>query len=159
MAAGESKEEPRGSVAMREHGPTVARVCMALLGDAAAAEQALERIAREASRAPFEDGKSSLVTLLALARAACATQLSKLPIRTTATLPGATRGGRSTGEAAQARGALGKLRPTEREAVVLHSVGGLDAAQVAEACGLDVDTARQRIARGVAQLVDQEKKR
>ena len=37
-----------------------------------------------------------------------------------------------------ARSALGKLKPTEREAVVLHLVGGLDAAQVAEACGIDL---------------------
>ena len=56
-----------------------------------------------------------------------------------------------------ARAALGKLKPTEREAVVLHLVGGLDAAQVAEACGVDLATARARIARGVSQLVQEEK--
>lgn len=54
---------------------------------------------------------------------------------------------------------LGRLKPTEREAVVLHMVGGLDAAQVAQACGIDLTTARTRLARGVSQLVEQEKQR
>jgi DNA-directed RNA polymerase specialized sigma24 family protein len=58
-----------------------------------------------------------------------------------------------------ARTAVGKLKPTEREAVVLHMVGGLDAVQVAEACGIDLETARLRIARGVSQLVQEEKHR
>jgi DNA-directed RNA polymerase specialized sigma24 family protein len=58
-----------------------------------------------------------------------------------------------------ARASLGKLKPTEREAVVLYLVGGLDAAQVAEACGVDLATARLRIARGVSQLVQEEKRR
>ena len=43
MGAGDQTEEPRGSALMREHGAVVARVCMALLGDGAAAELALER--------------------------------------------------------------------------------------------------------------------
>jgi DNA-directed RNA polymerase specialized sigma24 family protein len=63
------------------------------------------------------------------------------------------------GEPGLARAAIGKLKPTEREAVVLHLVGGLDAAQIAEACGIDLEAARQRVARGVSQLVQQEKKR
>ena len=159
---GDRTEESRASAAMREHGPAVARVCMALLGDAAAAERALERIARDAATATFEEGKSALPKLMGLARSACANQLSKLPIRHTAAWsddpkPATTRDGAR--EATLARASLVKLKPTEREAIVLHLVGGLDAAQVAEACGIDVDAARQRIARGVGQLVEQEKKR
>lgn len=152
---------------MREHGPVVARVCMALLGDAAATERVLERVARDAATTSFDDGKSVLVRLLALARAACANQLSthaRLAIRTTASWgegaepkPATTRDGAR--EPVAARAAIGKLKPTEREAVVLHLVGGLDAAQIAEACGIDLEAARQRIARGVSQLVQQEKKR
>jgi DNA-directed RNA polymerase specialized sigma24 family protein len=158
MGAGDRTEEPRGSAAMREHGGLVARVCMALLGDAAAAELALERIAREAGVAKFDDGKDARTTLLGIARGACAVQLSKLPIRTAGwgeaeARPGAAR------EPGLARASLGKLKPTEREAVVLHLVGGLDAAHVAEACGVDLATARARLARGISQLVQEEKKR
>jgi len=170
MAAGDDRTESAGAAAMRAHGAVVARVCMALLGDAAATERALESVAREAGTITFDAEKSALVRLLGLARAACANQLSnhaRLPIRTTAAWndaadplsrrPATTRDGAR--EAVVARASLGKLKPTEREAVVLHLVGGLDAAQIAEACGIDLETARQRVARGVSQLVQEEKKR
>lgn len=166
-SASDGTGRPRGSEVIREHGAVVARVCMALLGDAAAAERALERVARDAGTTTFEEGKSPLARLLGLARGACANQLSNMPIRasirSTASFgadepaPATTRD--QAREPALARAAIGRLKPTEREAVVLHLVGGLDAAQVAEACGIDLDTARQRIARGAAQLVQQEKHR
>jgi RNA polymerase sigma-70 factor (ECF subfamily) len=150
----------RASTLVHEHGAVLARVCMALLGDAAAAQSALERVAREATGTAFEEGKNPLPRLLGLARAACANQLSKVPLRATAawgeaTKPKTERDGAS--DAQRARAAIGKLKPTEREAVVLHLVGALDAAQVAEACGVDLATARQRIARGISQLTEQEK--
>lgn len=154
---------------MREHGAALARVCMALLGDAAAAERALERVAEEAGAATFEEGTPALGRLMGFARAACANQLSKLPLRSTApygmnavkSAPASSEADRADAarEPAVARAAIGKLKPTEREAVVLHLVGGLDAAQVAEACGIDLATARQRISRGVAQLVQEERHR
>ena len=129
---------------------------MALLGEVAAAERALERIAAEVGSARVEANQDNmLVRLLGLARVACSNQLSKLPIRSTSAglVPA------ESSESALARAALGRLKPTEREAVVLQVVGGLDAAQVAEACGVDLTTARTRIARGVSQLVEQEKRR
>ena len=155
------EEEPRGTAVMREHGAVVGRVCMALLGDAVATERALERIAREAGAATFEDGKDSLARLMGIARGACANQLSKLPIRTAAWGEGSPKPVAAS-EAALARAEIGKLKPTEREAVVLHVVGGLTAAQVAEACGIDLEAARQRIARGISQITSatsQEKQR
>jgi RNA polymerase sigma-70 factor, ECF subfamily len=182
LSAGDAntgKDEPRGSALLREHGAVIARVCMALLGDARAVERALERVAPEASTTTFEEGKDVLARLMGLARGACANQLSKLPVRTTSSWkdrqdrgneaskaedakPETQRMGgaaRADGRSAIARAAIGKLKPTEREAVVLHLVGRLEAAQVAEACGIDIETARARIARGVAQLVEQEKNR
>jgi DNA-directed RNA polymerase specialized sigma24 family protein len=180
VSAGEAdpKDENRGATVMREHGATVARVCMALLGDPSAAERALERIAKEAGTTVFEVGHDALARLMGLARVACSNQLSKLPIRTAPIGIGVEKSGARSAEndeswgvggkeepkpattrdrarePALARGAIGKLKPTEREAVVLHLVGGLSAAQVADACGVDLETARQRIARGVAQLVE-----
>jgi DNA-directed RNA polymerase specialized sigma24 family protein len=136
---------------------------MALLGDAASAERALERIATEAGAARFEEGADVLTRLLGMARVACANQLSKLPIRTASGIraeePAPQTARDRSPEPGLARAVLGKLKPTEREAVVLHIVGGLDAAQVAEACGIDLEAARARIARGVAQLVEEEKHR
>lgn len=162
MGAGDRTEEPRGSAVMREHGAVVARVCMALLGDAAAAELALERVAREVGVTKLEDGKDARAVLMGIARGACANQLSKMPSRLPSRTVGWGEGEAKPGAAREpglARAALGKLKPTEREAVVLHLVGGLDAAQVAEACGVDLATARGRIARGVSQLVQEEKRR
>lgn len=171
VSVGDTRDEPRASALMREHVAAIARVCMALLGDAAAAERALERVAQDAGAAAFEEGKPALSRLMGFARAACANQLFRLPIRSTAAYgtnavksePAASndavRAGGPARDPALARAALGKLKPTEREAVVLHLVGGLDAAQVAEACSIDPATARQRIARGVAQLVQEEKHR
>jgi DNA-directed RNA polymerase specialized sigma24 family protein len=137
---------------------------MALLGEVVAAERALERVAREAGATTLDPSKSPLVHLMGLARRACANQLSKLPVRNTASFgldepkaAPAREPGREP--AAVARASLGRLKPTEREAVVLHLVGGLDAAQIAEACEVDLGTVRQRIARGVAQLVEEEKHR
>lgn len=166
MTAGDRTDEPRAAAAMREHGAVLGRVCMALLGDAAAAERALERVAAEAGAAKLDGGRDILARLMGLARVACANQLSKLPIRTDRASDrrpphSATPSARTPqqGETTLARAALGKLKPTEREAVVLHIVGGLDTAQVGEACGVDLATARSRIARGLAQLVEEEKHR
>jgi RNA polymerase sigma-70 factor, ECF subfamily len=163
VSAGDRTDQARGVAAIREHGTVLGRVCMALLGDAAAAERALERVAAEAGAAKLEEGKDVLTRLMGMARVACANQLSKLPIRTApgirAEEPALETAGDRSPDPALARAALGKLKPTEREAVVLHIVGGLDAAQIAEACGIDLAAARARIARGVAQLVEEEKHR
>jgi len=144
----------RAAAAFREHGAVLARVCMALVGDSAAAERALERVAAEVGAARFEACQEALVRLLAMARLACSEQLSHMPLRASVTVaPDAAEG------PARVRAALGLLRPTEREAVVLKVVGGLDTAQVADACGIDLMTARARLARGVSQLVEEERAR
>ncbi len=136
--------------ALREHAAVLGRVCMALLGDREGAEKALERVAREAGA---KNAVPTKAELLGLARVACATQLSKLPMKkdggpTTARMGAAQ-------DAGFARAALGRLKPTERDAIVLHLVGGLDAADVARACGIDEQTARARIARGLLQLTEE----
>jgi RNA polymerase sigma-70 factor (ECF subfamily) len=122
---------------------------MALLGDPVAAEKALERVAREA--AAKRDGEASKAWLFGLVRVACATQLSRIPLKTRDDGPTTERIGAAE-DAAVARASLARLKPTDREAVVLHLVGGLDAGEVAGACGTDEQTARARIARGVSQL-------
>jgi DNA-directed RNA polymerase specialized sigma24 family protein len=153
------EERPRAPIegALRENAALLGRVCMALVGDREVAERALERVAREAGSKPIPDGADAKVWLLGLARVACATQLSKIPVRAPSSgdaSPNTARLGAAE-DAAIARDKLAKLKPTEREAIVLTLVGGLDAAQVAAACGVDVATARARIARGMSQLVEE----
>ena len=50
------------------------------------------------------------------------------------------------------RDALGKLKPTEREALVLRYVSDLSHREIATACNLDEPTARKRISRALARL-------
>jgi RNA polymerase sigma-70 factor (ECF subfamily) len=55
-------------------------------------------------------------------------------------------------KAEQARAALGELRPSEREALVLRFGGDLSFREVAQACGIDEAAARKRVSRGLAAL-------
>lgn len=146
----EQASESRVAAALKDHGPLLARVCMALVGDRDAATRALEQVAREAATKALPDDPRAL--LLGLARNACAVQTSRLPLRTQPP-DDAPRTARMGDEAAaRARAELATLRPTEREAVVLHVIGGLDPAGIAAACGIDEGAARARLARGITQL-------
>jgi DNA-directed RNA polymerase specialized sigma24 family protein len=143
------------ALALNEHAIVLGRVAMALLGDAVEVERVLETAAREAGARPLPEGVKPLTWLLGLVRTASATQLSKLPIRGRGereTAPEAER--LDAGDAVPARAALGTLRPTEREAVILSLVGGLAAAEVAVACNVDLATAKTRLERGLAQLLE-----
>ncbi len=55
-------------------------------------------------------------------------------------------------EAERARAALAKLKPSEREAMVLRYDAGLAFRDVAAACGVDEATARKRVSRALARL-------
>jgi RNA polymerase sigma-70 factor (ECF subfamily) len=54
--------------------------------------------------------------------------------------------------AERARNALAKIRPSEREALVLRYVGDLSYREVGEACGIDEGAARKRVSRAIAKL-------
>jgi len=154
LVMGESSGEGEQARVLREHLPVLGRVAMALLGDTAEVERVLEQVAREHGEKRTPEGTKPLVVLLQLTRTACANRLSKLPLRTRSDAPTTERmGGGSTSEAVPARAALARLKPTEREAVVLHIVGGLDAADVAAVCSIDLGTAKTRIQRGVVELI------
>lgn len=163
VAVENEKGERGGPVAgaLREHGPALARVCMALIGDGEAATRALERVARDAGEKGLPPEGDVRVFLMGLAHRACTTQLSKLPSR--ATSPGAkdarddaprTERMGDVAAAPDARASLGRLKPTEREALVLHVVGGLTPEQVATAVGVEAKTARDRIGRALSQLAE-----
>lgn len=54
--------------------------------------------------------------------------------------------------AERARSALAKLKPSEREAVVLRYEAGLSFRELAQACGVDEAAARKRVSRALARL-------
>lgn len=150
----EAKRRSTGASLLAEHGAAIARVCMALLGDAREVERVLEAVAREAGARKSADGASERAWLFGIARVQCANMLSKVPLRavTHATGPVTERLGAKA--ATPGRDALAKLKPTEREAAVLFAVGGLDLEEVAVACNVDVATARSRISQGMQKLVE-----
>jgi RNA polymerase sigma-70 factor (ECF subfamily) len=54
--------------------------------------------------------------------------------------------------AERARAALAKLKPSEREAVVLRFEAGLSFRELAIACGVDEAAARKRVSRALSRL-------
>jgi len=153
-AMGETDDREGAAAALLgTHALVLGRVAMALLGDAAEVERALEQVAREAGATPPPAHVTPQAWLLGLVRAVSATQLSKLPLRPRSadTAPTTERLGAT--DAVPARAALAALRPTEREAVVLSLVGGLEVADIAAACNVDAATAKARLARGLEQLL------
>lgn len=152
----EGKGRSKGAGLIAQHGAGIARVCMALLGDAREVERVLEAVAGDAGANAKKPGDANKerAWIFGIARAQCANQLSKVPLRamTHATGPVTERLGAKA--ASPARDALAKLKPTEREAVVLFAVGGLAVEEVAFACNVDVATARSRIAQGMQKLME-----
>ena len=153
----EGKGRATGATLIAEHGAAIARVCMALLGDAREVERVREGVARDAGANAPAEASTQRAWIFGIARAQCANQLGAsrgVPLRamTQATGPVTERLGAKA--ATPARDALAKLKPTEREAVVLHAVGGLDVEEVAFACSVDVATARSRISQGMRMLVE-----
>jgi RNA polymerase sigma-70 factor (ECF subfamily) len=146
----------------RTHGAIVGRLCMALLGSQADADEATQETLLRAHRgmATYRGEGSVKAWLCGIARHVCAHMLET------------RRRGREalelvptdeTSEDARAvfalkrrtraiRDGLAKLKPSEREALVLRFVADLSHREIATACNLDEATARKRISRALARL-------
>jgi RNA polymerase sigma-70 factor, ECF subfamily len=146
----------------RAHGAIVGRLCMALLGSQADADEATQETLLRAHRSmPTYRGEGSIKAwLCGIARHVCAHMLET------------RRRGREvlelvpkdeTSEDARVlfaikrrsralRDGLAKLKPSEREALVLRFVADLSHREIATACNLDEATARKRISRALARL-------
>lgn len=146
----------------RTHGMIIGRLCMALLGSQADADEATQETLLRAHRsmATYRGEGSIKAWLCGIARHVCAHMLET------------RRRGREalelvptdeTSEDARAlfaikrrsraiRDGLAKLKPSEREALVLRFVADLSHREIATACNLDEPTARKRISRALARL-------
>lgn len=128
--------------------PILARTSMALLGDARASKQILETLAERAGTelgkaSDADDGRLALFSAL---RKLCAEhQTLTGPLRRDEA-PETAR----MGKAADARQRLERLRPTERDALVLKLVARLDVDEIAKVCGIDEATARDRLTKALA---------
>jgi RNA polymerase sigma-70 factor, ECF subfamily len=149
---------------IRRHGEAMGRLCMALMGSQADAEDVLQETLLDAYRGleGWRNEGSVRSWLFGIARRKCAREMERgLRRRSKLRLVGeepasSTRGAEQSlavrRRAEQARAALGELRPSEREAVVLRFGGDLSFREVAEACGIDEAAARKRVSRGLAAL-------
>jgi RNA polymerase sigma-70 factor (ECF subfamily) len=143
----------------RTHATILGRLAMALLGSQADADEAVQETLLRAHRgmASYRAEGSIKAWLCGIARHVCAHMLET------------RRRGRelleivpTEGEARDAfaarrnarvlRDALEKLKPSEREALVLRYVADLSHREIAAACGLDEAAARKRISRALERL-------
>jgi RNA polymerase sigma-70 factor, ECF subfamily len=149
-----SNTAERAAHLVTEHGTLVGQVCLALLGSQREAEEVLRETLAEALR-PTRDGARDNVTrvsLLGEARRRCARRLESRPAGERRSLSDASASPGS--EPSRARALLAQLKPTEREALVLSSVGELELSRVALACGADEATVVQRISRGLVHICE-----
>jgi RNA polymerase sigma-70 factor, ECF subfamily len=151
------------ALAAQQHGAAVGRLCMAMLGSQAEAEETLQDtlIAAHVAMASFRGEGTVRAWLFGIARRLCVRRLvtrgrqqrrdaAAQALAPVAELPDSTL--QVKRRAAAVRQALERLSPTEREALLLRYQGDLSFREVAAACEVDEATARKRASRGLAHL-------
>jgi len=150
----------------RQHGRSLGRLCMALLGSASEADDALQDtlLAAHSSFATYRGDGSLRSWLFSIARRRCARVLERRVTQPDIERRAADEAGEVTTpvpadalvearrRAEAARALLARVRPTEREALLLRYEAGLSYREVGEACGVDEATARKRVSRALARL-------
>ena len=138
------------------------RLCMAFTGSQAESEELVQEtlLAAFDSFPQYRAEGSVRAWLFGIARRICGRH-AEMRARREARLKLVQDSGRGVdaGElaiererAVRARTALAKLKPSEREAVVLRYEAGLSFRELAEACGVDEAAARKRVSRALARL-------
>ena len=151
------------SLCAREYGASLGRLCMALLGSQAEAEETVQEalIAAHDGMGQWRGEGSVKSWLFGIARRMCARRLETRVRRdrrlklvhdadAEAKLPDDLVESRR--KAVKIRAALEDLKPSEREALLLRYEAGLSFKEVALACGVDEAAARKRASRAIARL-------
>jgi RNA polymerase sigma-70 factor, ECF subfamily len=143
----------------RTHRVVLGRLCMALLGSKADADEAVQETLLRAHRAmPTYRAEGSVKAwLCGIARHVCAHVLETrrrgrelleiVPIEDEARDAFTARR-----RARVIREGLERLKPSERDVLVLRYVADLSHREIAAACGIDEAAARKRISRALARL-------
>ncbi len=160
---GEGRHRDAVAACAREHGAAIGRLCMALLGSQAEAEETAQETLLDAHRAMdgYRGEASVRAWLFGIARKKCARKLETRVRRERrlrlvhdadgdAELPDQALDTRRRAE--RVRAALERLKPSERDAVVLRYQGGLHYREIGEACGIDEAAARKRVSRALARM-------
>jgi RNA polymerase sigma-70 factor (ECF subfamily) len=146
----------------RAYAAPLGRLCTALCGSQAEAEELVQEtlLAAYDGFASFRFESSLKSWLYGIARRICGRHVETRNRRQARLrLVHDTGQGPDAGElalarerAVRARAALERLKPSEREAVVLRYDAGLSFREVAEACGIDEVAARKRVSRALCRL-------
>jgi len=144
----------------RAHGAVLGRLCMALLGSQADADEATQETLLRAHRgmATYRGEGSVKAWLCGIARHVCVHILESRrrgrdAVERAAILDEPTVEPFASRHRARAiRRALAQLRPTEREALVLRYVADLGHRDIADAIQIDEAAARKRVSRALAHL-------
>ncbi len=144
------------------HGAILGRTCMALLGSQGDADEAVQETLLRAHRsmATYRAEGSPKAWLCGIARHVCAHALemrrragqARDGLELVPVEPEARDAFEVRRRAGAVRAALAKLRPSEREALVLRYVADLGHREIAIALDLDEATARKRVSRALARL-------
>ena len=161
MIAGGQHREALGRCA-RSYAMPLGRLCMAFTGSQAESEELVQETLLAAFDAfpQYRAEGSVRAWLFGIARRLCGRHIEMRSRREARLrLVHDTSRGRDAGELAlereraeRARAALAKLKPSEREAVVLRYEGELSFRELATACGVDEAAARKRVSRALARL-------
>lgn len=143
----------------RTYHAILGRLAMALLGSQADADEAVQETLLRAHRAmaSYRGEGSIKAWLCGIARHVCAHMLEtrRKGRELLEVVPGEGEA-RDTFEARRKarvlREALDKLKPSEREAIVLRYVADLSHREIGDACGIDEAAARKRISRALERL-------
>lgn len=143
----------------RIHHSVLGRLAMALLGSQADADEAVQETLLRAHRgmATYRGEGSIKAWLCGIARHVCAhtleTRRKGRELLEIVPTEGEARDAFETRRKARVlRDALEKLKPSEREALVLRYVADLSHREIAMACGIDEAAARKRISRALERM-------
>lgn len=148
-----------------EHGAALGRLCMALLGSQADAEEVVQEtlIAAHGAMASYRGEGTVRAWLFGIARRMCARRLetrTRQERRPRLVHDAGESADGSSPEAAlearrrarEVRELLEALRPSEREALLLRYEAELSFQEIGVACGIDEATARKRASRALDRL-------
>jgi RNA polymerase sigma-70 factor (ECF subfamily) len=142
----------------RRHGPALGRLCMAMLGSQAEADDAVQETLLAAHTAfdGFRGEGSLRAWLFGIARRRCARALEQRgPLGAAAEQTDPRMADELLDvrrRAETARALLARVRPSEREALLLRYTAELSFREVGEALGIDEATARKRVSRALGRL-------
>lgn len=158
---GEGRYRDALAACARTHGAVIGRLCMALLGSQADADEATQETLLRAHRgmASFRGEGTIKAWLCGIARHVCAHMLESrrkgrelLEVVPPSDEPEARDLFARRRRARAIREALEHLKPSEREALVLRYVADLSHREIATACNIDEAAARKRVSRALARM-------